>query len=1113
MPRIFDNIDNHLIDALKNTINVSYRSDFCVGYFNLKGWNQISDEIESFKGGDGNCCRLLVGMQSSPHDEFKKKYSLLEKQDRMDGQKAILLKKRIADDFKEQLIIGYPSNQDEVTLKTLVRQIKEKKVRIKLYLRNNLHAKAYLLHREDQFNPIIGYLGSSNLTFSGLSKQGELNIDVLDLDAAKKLDNWFEDRWNDKFCLDISDEITDIIEKSWASEKVTPPFHIYSKMAYHLSQQARDGVKNYSIPEYIDEKLFEFQSAAIKLAANHLKKRKGVIIGDVVGLGKTLMATALMSMLEDEFYSALIIAPKNLVKMWESYCEEYQIRAEIIPLSMVHKLPETKRYRLVVIDESHNLRNSESKRYKFIQEYIFANDSSVILLTATPYNKTYLDLSSQLRLFIPGEQDLGIAPQKLISEIGETEFIRKYQCHQRSIIAFEHSEFPEDWRELMRLYLVRRTRSFIQDNYAKTEELTGRKYLEFNDGSLSYFPARVPKTVRFNEDLDIKDDQYSQLYADNVIDIINNLNLPRYRLGKYISTTKKYIPTDDEAKKLSDLAIGGFHLVGFTKSNLLKRLESSSEAFIKSISNHIMRNEVFVYALKNKLPLPIGTHNQKYDDFDEEKDIDLFEGIDNLDIKVPDFETNFKEKAKIVYDMLIARYEHKFNWVRHHFFKAGLIKHLSEDIENLNSILINCGPVDPEKDSKIKRLVKLVKEEHPDKKILVFTQYADTAMYIKKALIQFNVDHIESVTGASEDPTSSVWKFSPRSNNKKYKKEDQIRVMIATDILSEGQNLQDCSIIVNYDLPWAIIRLIQRAGRVDRIGQQSEQILCYSFMPAEGIEKIIGLRARVTERLKANAEVIGTDEEFFEEETISVDQIIDLYNEKSKVLDADDDNEVDLASYAYEVWKTISENYPDIKELIPKLPPVTHSTKNHSGGIDYPEGVLVYIQNTDGNDGLIWVDENDNIISQSPYEILKAAECKYDTKAIPKDRFHFQYVKRGVKHLVKNTNSRFGGQLGRPSGARFKAYERLTRIEADGLLLFTELQDLRVIIQEIYNYPLQQNARDNINKNLRTRVSDDLFIEFIRDLHLDDKLVIKDEEYTEESEPIILCSLGLFNRT
>ncbi len=1110
MPRIFDNIDQHLIDALKRTIQVSYKSDFCVGYFNLKGWGEIAEEIDQYDGGEGKCCRLLVGMQSDPHVEFKKNQSLLGIS-RMDGTKAIQLKQKIAEQFKEQLIVGYPTNKDEKALKNLVRQIREKKVQIKVYLRYNLHAKTYLLHREDSFNPIIGYLGSSNLTFAGLSKQGELNVDVLETDAAQKLSDWFQERWNDRFCIDISDEITDIIDRSWARDDKISPFLIYSKMAFHLSQQAREGVSNYLIPEYINDKLFDFQSAAIKLAANHLQKRKGVIIGDVVGLGKTLMATALMAMFEDEFFAALIIAPKNLVKMWESYCSEYQIRAEIIPLSMAHKLTDTRKYRLVVIDESHNLRNRESKRYKYIHDYIQSNESRVILLTATPYNKSYLDLSSLIRLFVPEDQDLGIAPQKLINEIGETEFIRKHQCHQRSITAFEKSEYPEDWRELMRLYLVRRTRSFIQDNYAKIDKETGRKYLELNNGSLTYFPSREPKTVSFNSVKDPKD-QYSKLYEDSVIDIISNLILPRYRLGNYISKSKKNTPTVYEAKKIEDLAISGHHLVGFTRTNLLKRLESSSESFVKSVGNHIIRNYIYIYALENKLPLPIGTYHRRYEEETDRNDYDLIDQIKAENKNSNNLEDSLYEQAVATYKTIQTRYDNQFDWLRYNLFTKGLLKNLKEDVECLQFILNKCGPINPSKDSKIKRLLALVGEEHPDKKILIFTQYADTAAYLEMALKKFDIQQVAKVTGGSEDPTEFVWRFSPKSNNKYYKEEEQVRILIATDVLSEGQNLQDCSIIVNYDLPWAIIRLIQRAGRVDRIGQEAENILCYSFMPAEGIEKIIRLRERVSDRLRTNAEVIGTDEEFFEEAMISNQQILELYNENSNILNLEEDNEVDLASYAYELWKGISEKYPELKEKIPKLPPVIHSTKRHRGETQRPEGVLVFIRNTDGNDGLVWIDESYQLVSQSPYEILKAAECDFEAEPIPKDSFHFDYVESAVKQLIKKTTTRYGGQLGRPSGARFKTYELLKIIESDGLLLPDELDTLREIIQDVYNFPLQRVAKDKINKYLRSKVQYDTFLNFITDLHLNDNLVIKNTEHLEEKEPIILCSLGLFDK-
>src|SRR5262249_9644620 len=151
----------------------------------------------------------------------------------------------------------------------------------------------------------------------------------------------------------------------------------------------------------------------------------------------------------------------------------------------------------------------EGKRYRAIQEYIQENESRCILLSATPYNKTYIDLSSQLRLFVPEDKDLGIRPEQLLREIGETEFIRRHQAPVRSLAAFEKSTYADDWRELMRLYMVRRTRSFIQENYATTDS-SGRKFLTFEDSQKFYFPERVPKTVRFRIDEKDPADQYAR---------------------------------------------------------------------------------------------------------------------------------------------------------------------------------------------------------------------------------------------------------------------------------------------------------------------------------------------------------------------------------------------------------------------------------------------------------------------------------------------------------------------------------------------------------------------------------------------------------------------------
>lgn len=239
MPRIFDNINLPLHPALTDTLKISERADFCVGYFNLRGWKLVDEFIEAWSGGDGSCCRLIVGMTALPQEELRRAFSLATTPEELDAQSAQRLRKRAAEEFRSQLAFGAPNNVDEAGLRHLSKQLKAKKVVVKLFLRYSLHAKLYLIHRTDPNNPATGFLGSSNLTFSGLSKQGELNVDVLDQDSCDKLQKWFEDRWTDQWCIDISNELIQIIDSSWAREEPLSPYHIYLKMAYHLSQEAR----------------------------------------------------------------------------------------------------------------------------------------------------------------------------------------------------------------------------------------------------------------------------------------------------------------------------------------------------------------------------------------------------------------------------------------------------------------------------------------------------------------------------------------------------------------------------------------------------------------------------------------------------------------------------------------------------------------------------------------------------------------------------------------------------------------------------------------------------------------------------------------------------------
>jgi hypothetical protein len=266
------------------------------------------------------------------------------------------------------------------------------------------------------------------------------------------------------------------------------------------------------------------------------------------------------------------------------------------------------------------------------------------------------------------------------------------------------------------------------------------------------------------------------------------------------------------------------------------------------------------------------------------------------------------------------------------------------------------------------------------------------------------------------------------------------------------------------------------------------------------------LRERLRQRLQENAEVVGTDEAFFEDDSTQV--ILDLYNEKSGMLDGDEDTEVDLTSEAFQIWKKATDDNPGLKKTIEEMSNVVYSTRAHIGQPIQPNGVLLYMKTTEGNDSLVYVDREGNSVTQSQLGVLRMAACDEFTPAIPRDKQHHELVKKGVE-LIAEEEKNVGGQLGRPSGARFKTYERLKSYaqEMKGTLFVTD--ELLKAIDDIYRYPLRQSAIDTLNRQLRSGISNQQLAELVVALRMDDRLCIVSEE-VEHREPQIICSLGLF---
>ncbi len=1130
MPRIFDNIELNLIDGLSQLLKESWSADFCVGYFHLRGWGRLADLIDRFKGTEDSCCRILVGMQRPPEAQMRELQRAIRQETYLDGPTVARLRREAVESFKEQIEFGVPSVSAEKTLRQLAHQVRDGKVKVKLFTRHPLHAKLYLVRRNDPIAPLIGFVGSSNLTLAGLGGQGELNVEVVDQDAAQKLLKWFEERWQDKFSFDISEELAELIETSWAREELVSPYLVYLKMAYHLSEEARIGERQFKLPKELQGVLLDFQTAAVQLAARLLYKNGGVLLGDVVGLGKTLMATAVAKIFkEDDGSNTAIICPPNLIPLWQLHVDRYKLTARIISLGkVIEELPQLHRVQTLIIDESHNLRNREGKRYKAIRDYIEWFDPRIILVTATPYNKQFTDLSNQLRLFIEEDQDLGIKPESFFKKwfkngFNEADFSARFQTSPRSIRAFEQSPFPEDWRDLMRLFLVRRTRNFIIHNYAFYDSQKGRYYVTLN-GKPSYFPVRQPCTLRFSLNEKDPHDQYARLYNDDVVNVIEDLKLPRYGLANYLVKDADQKATPDEKKIIDNLNRAGRRLIGFCRTNLFKRLESSGYSFLLSVERHILRNMVTLYAIENALPIPIGTQDAgmldtSISDLDEEKEYDEigdFGGGDETIEVGGSFDLNsanlhvFRSKASGIYQSYRTQFANRFQWIDPKFFEDDLKKDLLSDAEALISILKKAGKWRPEGDEKLKGLYQLMKKNHPNDKILVFTQFADTANYLVENLKERGLKDVEVVTSQTSDPVLLARRFSPNSNDGLPGGENELRILIATDVLAEGQNLQDAHIVVNYDLPWAIIRLIQRAGRVDRIGQLHDTIQVYSFMPADGVERIIRLRQRLLHRLTINQEVIGTDESFFGEK--GREKLQDLYTEKAGVLDDDsEDEDVDLTSIALQIWNSAPKEF---QEKARRLPPVIYATRSCEPTPSDPEGVVSYlrfVRNGEKHDLLIRLDKEGNIVTQSLASILQSTACSPETEPLEPLSNHHELVAKAVLYATREVQT-LGGQMGTLRSIRRKVYEKLrayreTLKNSSSSIKNDLLSKVDTLINILYRCPLKDGAKDTISRQLKLGIPDEELIALLFQLYEDDRLCQLIER-EEPIEPQILCSLG-----
>jgi superfamily II DNA or RNA helicase len=838
---------------------------------------------------------------------------------------------------------------------------------------NLLHGKMYHIDNKGIKKALVG---SSNFTVSGLGYGAtpniELNLEVADDRDREDLKNWFDELWNDSQI--VEDVKTDVVNYLQQLYRENPPEFIYYKTLYHifekfLSEQALGG--------FIDERtnlydtkiwhaLYEFQRDGVKGAANKILRHNGCIIADSVGLGKTFEALAIIKYFELRNDKVLVLCPKKLRDNWTIY--QGHNNSELNPflddrfsytvLSHTDLSREGGKsgdidldrinwsnYNLVVIDESHNFRNNTRgkkdeegnvirvSRYERLMQHIIKTGvkTRVLMLTATPVNNNLRDLRNQIA-FITEDNDAAFQESFRLKSVGETlksaqgaftVWSKKQDRNVKDLMERLDSSFFKLLDELT----IARSRKHIQRFYDLKE--------------IGEFPRREkPISIYPSIDLDNKFISYDQLNRE-----IHNYKLSLFNPSKYVKPEVKSKYEEKAVKNFSQ-EDREFYLIGMMKVNFLKRLESSVNSFAISMDRTVKKIE----ELEHKI---VSFKNRDA----QVTDIDM----DDLTLADPD-----DPEVEDAWEVGGGKTRFDLNDLNLDWW----LEDLKKDRDQLSLLRLEASDVTVARDAKLAELKALIRQKilNPttnkdgklNRKVLVFTAFADTADYLYRALKQWAMDelrvNIAMVSGGAveirttfgrNDYTHILTNFSPGSKNRgkmrSMPQDGEIDVLIATDCISEGQNLQDCDYLINYDIHWNPVRIIQRFGRIDRIGSRNNGVQLVNFWPTKDLDNYITLRDRVEARM-ALVDIAATSEDNLLQEGIK-DLIAEdlkyrdkqLKKLKDEVLDLEDitdgvslseftldDFRVELANYIEANRKALEEAPLGLYAVVP--PPVDHAT-------------------------------------------------------------------------------------------------------------------------------------------------------------------------------------------
>lgn len=1090
-------------------------------WFFISGFTAISDRLNNIKQ-----LRLLIGNTSNREtiEQIAQGYKRLELiSDRIEAEsypKRSHIKEIKADtaaNVRSDIELLDQTDEAQILIKNLVQMIEEKRLQVRVYTKGTLHAKAYIFDYGEVYDeggrPVartengIAAVGSSNLSLSGITHNTELNVMIHGNDNHAALTHWFEELWVE--AEEFDEALMDEMKQSWAV--LATPYDVYMKTLYSLVRDRLEDAapKDLIVDNEISKQLADFQKVAVKHAIQNIRDYGGTFVADVVGLGKSFIGAAIVKHFEQSDRARpLIICPPTLIDMWERYNEIYHLNARILSLGMLKqddnaveangRSPLLKDFRykdrdFILIDESHHLRNHGTQRYKVLETFL-ATGKRCCLLTATPRNNSAWDIYHQLKLFHQDDlTDLPIDPPNL------KEYFRGIEKGERNL------------QDLLSHVLIRRTRNQIIRFYgydAQTHQKiieSGNDYRDYQTGKRKayvlvggqhrFFPKRELETIEYSIE-DTYQGLYQQLRSHigkprkkqlrNLL--ANELSYARYGLWNFVIKEKQ------NQEPYLTLQRAGSNLRGLIRVLLFKRFESSVCAFKSTIQRLLLIHQNFVAALNAGI-VPAGEEAQKLLSQEnlEGEELDLLNELN----KVAD----------------------KYNIEDFHVQK--LKKHIEHDVQIFQEILDLVEPITPEQDTKLQTLKDwLKKPELKNKKRLIFTQYEDTAKYLYDNLnpdgSKQDIDVIYSSSGKSK--ALLVNRFAPKANQNYQLKagETEINTLIATDVLAEGLNMQDGDLIINYDLHWNPVKLIQRFGRIDRIGSEKETIYGFNFLPELGIERNLGLQQKLRNRIQEIHDTIGEDVAILDRnEQLNEKAMYAIYGKQEDKVQLslfDETEELMELTDAEEILKQLRQDHPEEYDRITKLPNGIRSAR-----YSIKSGTYVFCEASDPNrpdirsyQKLYLIDKQGNIISEDVSRILGSIKCEPTTPTAELPQDYNSIVMRVKKQFAEEVKHR---QAERDYSSSLSLGQKYILRELRTLFNFTEDESQKTLINlldQIFRNHLPQAINRELNALRRNGVTgQDLFTHLVKIYNQHDLHKLSDSQNLElKSQPIpmIICS-------